>query len=219
MKEPNRQRKNEISQLIQLNEEQKEGVRLIRENQIVIITGRAGCGKSLLSAHYAVDVLSKGETERVYITRPTVEVGKSVGFLPGDLDAKMDPWFEAFLDNVYSTMKDKAKYNKWIEEGRFRYNPIQYIRGKTFSDLLIVEESQNTTKEEMRAILTRLGNSGKIVLNGDLEQKDIKSGDKDGLTWLLSDIIPKVPEIKRIDLKTNHRSPLVQKILEAEYGK
>lgn len=219
MKEPNRQRKGEIGQLIQLNDEQKEAIRLIRENQITIITGRAGCGKSLVSAHYAVDVLSKGECDRIFITRPTVEVGKGLGFLPGDLNSKMDPWFEAFLDNVYSTIKDKSKYNKWIEEERFRYNPIQYIRGKTFSEPLIIEESQSTTKEEMKAIITRLGKSGKIILNGDMEQCDLKTGEKSGLAWLLSDILPKVEEIKRIDLKTNHRSPLVQKILEIEYGK
>jgi phosphate starvation-inducible PhoH-like protein len=217
MTEPNRIRKNEIGQLIQLNEEQKEAIRLIINNQIIIITGATGSGKSLVCAHYAVDILNKKEANRIYIARPTVEVGKSLGYIPGDLNAKLDPYFEAFLDNVYDTMKDKTKYAKWVnEEERFKFSAIQHIRGKTFNDLLVIEEGQNTSKKEMEAIVTRLGINGKIIINGDLAQKD--GPENDGLSWLFNKIIAKVPEIKRIHLKENHRSDLVQKILKAEYG-
>jgi len=149
MKEPNRERKNDIAAInaVQLNEEQKEAKRLIVDNQIVVVTGRAGSGKSLAM-------------------------------------------------------------------------PVQYIRGKTIDDILIVEEAQNLTKGEMLAILTRLGKTGKIVINGDNEQTDIKTpdGQVNGLTYVI-ELSKRIDEIKWIKLKENHRSDLVGKILEYEYGK
>lgn len=222
MKEPNRERKTEIKSInaIQLNEEQKEAKRLIIENQVVIITGRAGSGKSLVCAQAALDFLKKKQIECIYNTRAAVEVGKSLGFLPGDINGKFDPYMEALIENLNKCCSDKKEVAKLIEENKVKALPVQFIRGKTIDDILIVEEAQNLTKGEMLAILTRLGKTGKIVINGDNEQTDIKSntGEINGLSYVI-ELSKKIEEIKWIKLKENHRSDLVGKILEYEYGK
>ena len=222
MREPNRERKSEIKSInvLQLNEEQKEAKRLIVENQIVIITGRAGSGKSLVCAQAALDFLKKKQIGCIYNTRAAIEVGRSLGFLPGDINGKFDPYMEALVENLIKCCSDKNEVPKMIEDGKVKALPVQFIRGKTVDDILIVEEAQNLTKGEMLAILTRLGKNGKIVINGDNEQTDIKSstGEINGLSYVI-ELSKKIEEIKWIKLKENHRSDLVGKILEYEYGK
>ena len=217
MKEPNRERKTEIKAInkLQLNEEQKEAKRLIIENQIVIITGRAGSGKSLVGAQAALDFLLKKQVKEILVTRSAVEVGKTLGFLPGGLDDKFNPYIEALQENM-SKCFDPAKVNELIEAGKIKALPVQFIRGKTIDDILIVEEAQNLTKHEMLAILTRLGKTGKIVINGDNEQKDIKD-EFNGLSYVI-ELSKKITDIQWIKLKTNHRSDLVGKILDYEYN-
>lgn len=219
MREPNRERKTEIKSInaLQLNDEQKEAKRLIIENQIVIITGRAGCGKSLVCAQAALDFLKKKQVDKILNTRAAIEVGKSLGFLPGDLQGKFDPYMEAFVENLNKCCTDKKEVEKLINDGKIKAMPVQFVRGKTIDDILIVEEAQNLTKAEMLAILTRLGKTGKIVINGDNEQKDIKD-DFNGLSYVI-ELSKKIKEIQWIKLKENHRSDLVGKILELEYGK
>jgi phosphate starvation-inducible protein PhoH len=222
MREPNRERKSEIKSInaLQLNDEQKEAKRLIIENQIVVITGRAGSGKSLVCAQAALDFLKKKQVECIYNTRAAIEVGKSLGFLPGALSEKFDPYMEALVENLIKCCSDKNEVPKLIEDGKVKALPVQFIRGKTVDDILIVEEAQNLTKGEMLAILTRLGKNGKIVINGDNEQTDIKSstGEISGLNYVI-ELSKKIEEIKWIKLATNHRSDLVGKILDYEYGK
>jgi phosphate starvation-inducible protein PhoH len=222
MREPNRERKSEIKSInaLQLNEEQKEAKRLIIESQIVIVTGRAGSGKSLVCAQAALDFLKKKQVECIYNTRAAIEVGRSLGFLPGALSEKFDPYMEALVENLIKCCSDKSEVPKMIEDGKVKALPVQFIRGKTIDDILIVEEAQNLTKGEMLAILTRLGKNGKIVINGDNEQTDIKSstGEINGLSYVI-ELSKKIEEIKWIKLKENHRSDLVGKILEYEYGK
>ena len=208
--------KNEIKYSIQLNEEQKEAKRLIRENQIVIITGRAGCGKSLVSAQTALDFIFKKECDTILVTRAAVEVGHSLGFLPGSLNDKFNPYLEAFQENLIKCY-DKVKIDQLIEDKKVIALPVQFIRGKTVDSVLVVEEAQNLTKAEMLAILTRLGKNGKIIINGDNEQKDIKD-EFNGLSYAI-ELSKKIEEIKWIKLKENHRSDLVGKILDHEYGK
>lgn len=208
--------KNEIKYSITLNEEQKEVKRLIHENQIVIITGRAGCGKSLVSAQTALDFLFKKEIDVIYVTRAAVEVGHSLGFLPGSLDEKFNPYLEAFQENLIKCY-DKAKTAQLITDKKVIALPVQFIRGKTIDDILIVEEAQNLTKSEILAILTRLGKNGRIVINGDNEQKDIKD-EFNGLSYVI-ELSKKIEEIKWVKLKENHRSDLVGKILDYEYGR
>jgi phosphate starvation-inducible PhoH-like protein len=208
--------KNEIKYAIVLNDEQKEAKRLIRENQIVVITGRAGCGKSLVSAQVALDFLFKKEYEKILVTRAAVEVGNSLGFLPGSLDDKFNPYLEAFQENLLKCY-DRVKVEEIISSKKVNALPVQFIRGKTIDDVLVVEEAQNLTKAEMLAILTRLGKEGKIIINGDLEQTDIRESGDNGLRYVI-ELSKKIPEIQYIKLKHNHRSDLVGKILEYEYS-
>jgi phosphate starvation-inducible PhoH-like protein len=209
--------KNEIKYEITLNDEQKEAKRLIRENQIVIITGRAGCGKSLVSAQTALDFVFKKEYDNIYVTRAAVEVGHSLGFLPGSLDEKFNPYLEAFQENLIKCY-NKTKIDDLIKDKKVIALPVQFIRGKTIDDILVVEEAQNLTKAEMLALLTRLGKNGRIIINGDLEQTDIRDAGDNGLRYVI-ELSKKITEIKYLKLKHNHRSDLVGKILEYEYGK
>jgi len=216
MKEPNRVRKSDIKYQVTLNEEQKEAKQLIIDNQIVIVTGRAGSGKSLICAQTALDFLMTKQCEHILVTRAAVEVGASLGFLPGDMKDKFDPYLEAFQENL-AKCYDKTKILDLVKLDKIKALPVQFIRGKTVDDVLVVEEAQNLTKNEMLAILTRLGKTGKIIINGDNEQKDIRD-EYNGLSYVI-ELSKRIEEIKWIKLKTNHRSDLVGKILDFEYNK
>ena len=217
MQPPKREYKNDIKYKITLNEEQKEAKRLIIDNQVVIITGRAGSGKSLVGAQCALDFLFKKQCEKVFVTRATIEVGNSLGFLPGGIEDKFNPYLEAFQENL-TKCYDIVKITELIEAKKILTYPVQFIRGKTIDDVLIVEEAQNLTKSQTLAILTRLGKTGKIIINGDLEQTDIRDNGRNGLDYVI-DMSKRIDEIKWIKLKENHRSDLVGKILDYEYGK
>ena len=215
MKEPNRERKSDIKYNVTLNEEQKLAKQLIIDNQIVIVTGRAGSGKSLICAQAALDFLMKKQCDHVYVTRATIEVGNSLGFLPGDLEDKFNPYLEAFQENLEKCY-DRLKIQELVKGKKITAYPVQFIRGKTIDDILVVEEAQNLSKGEMLAILTRLGKTGKIIINGDNEQKDIRES-YTGLSYAI-DISKKIEGIEWIKLKANHRSDLVGKILDNEYN-
>lgn len=218
MEKPRRERKGEIKAIskIQLNDEQKEAKKLIVDNQIVIVTGVAGTGKSLICAQAALDFLAKKQIESILVTRAAIEVGKSLGFLPGDLNEKFDPYLEGFRDNMYKCA-DERLVDELVKDGKVKAMPVQFVRGKTVDDILIIEEAQNLTKHEMLALITHLGKTGKIVINGDNEQKDTKE-EFTGLSYVI-ELSKKIPEIKWIKLKENHRSGLVGKILDYEYNK
>ena len=218
MEKANRERKGEIKAInkVQLNEEQKEAKRLIIENQIVIVTGVAGTGKSLVCAQTALDFLSKKQVDNILVTRAAIEVGKSLGYLPGSLDEKFDPYLEGFRDNMYKCAEVNL-VDGLVQDGKVKALPVQFIRGKTVDDILIIEEAQNLTKHEMLALLTRLGKTGKIVINGDNEQQDTKE-EFTGLSYAI-ELSKRIKEIKWIKLKENHRSDLVGKILDYEYHK
>jgi phosphate starvation-inducible PhoH-like protein len=215
MKDSNRERKNDIKYNVTLNEEQKLVKQLIIDNQIVIVTGRAGSGKSLVCAQAALDFLMKKQCDAIYVTRATIEVGGSLGFLPGDLEEKFNPYLEAFQENLEKCY-DKVKIQDFVKNKKVTAYPVQFIRGKTIDDVLVVEEAQNLTKGEMLAILTRLGKTGKIIINGDNEQRDIKESFT-GLSYAI-ELSKKIDGIEWVKLKTNHRSDLVGKILDLEYN-
>jgi len=215
MKDPNRSRKSDIHYNVTLNEEQKLVKQAIIDNQIVVVTGRAGSGKSLVCAQTALDFLMTKQADTILVTRAAIEVGNSLGFLPGDLKDKFDPYLEAFQENLMACY-DKIKILDYIRTGQIKAFPVQFIRGKTVEDVLIVEEAQNLTKGEMLAILTRLGKTAKIIINGDNEQKDIRET-FNGLSYVI-ELSKKIEEIKWIKLKENHRSDLVGKILDFEYN-
>jgi phosphate starvation-inducible protein PhoH and related proteins len=215
MKEPNRIRKGDIKYNVTLNEEQKDAKSLIIENQIVIVTGRAGSGKSLICAQTALDFLMTKQCDSILVTRAAVEVGSSLGFLPGSLEEKFNPYLEAFQENL-TKCYDPIKILDLVKSKKIMAFPTQFIRGKTIDDILVVEEAQNLSKGEMLAILTRLGKTGKIIINGDNEQNDTKNT-YTGLSYVI-DLSKKIDEIKWIKLKANHRSDLVGKILDLEYN-
>lgn len=210
--------KNDIKYKVVLDEDQKKVKESIFVSEIVVITGYAGSGKSLVTAQTVLDLVFKKQAHNIYVTRSAVEVGKSLGFLPGELADKFDPYIEAFRDNLYKCY-DKDKVDKHIKDGQIQGLPVQYIRGKTIDggQILVVEEAQNLTKHEMLAILTRLGKGGKIIINGDNEQSDIKDT-YTGLHYVM-DLAKAIPEIKWHKLKSNHRSELISKILDYEHKK
>lgn len=216
MKEPNRVRKSDVKYNIQLNDEQKEAKRLILENQIVIITGRAGSGKSLVGAVTALDFLNTKQCDKILVTRSAIEVGKSLGSLPGELSSKFNPFIEALIENLYKC-SDRNKIDDYVKGDKIQGLPVQYIRGKTIDDILLVEESQNLTPKEMEAIITRLGKTGKIIINGDSAQRDI-SESYTGLDFAI-ELSKNIQGIEHIKLKENHRSGLVGDILDYIYGK
>ena len=230
-----RERKNEIHYKVQLDEDQKKVKADIYDKEIVVITGNAGSGKSLVVAQTVLDLIFNGYVDRVYVTRAAVEVGKTLGFIPGELSSKFDPYIEAFRDNLY-TCYDKAKVDKHLthlsggEENKDKTAnkntvakiegiPTQYIRGKTIGarQVLVIEEGQNLTEHEMEALLTRLGKGGKIIINGDNNQRDIKES-YTGLSFAI-DIAKNFEEVGYHKLKSNHRSELVKKILDFKYNK
>lgn len=209
--------KSEIKYEVTLDEDQKLVKQSIWENQVTIVTGRAGSGKSLVCVIGAIDLLFNKEIEKINVTRAAIETGKSLGYLPGDLDEKFNPYLEAFMENVEKSVSLEKRKNL---KDKIAATPIQFIRGKTIDGLLVVEEAQNLSKHEVLAILTRLGKNGRIVFNGDLDQKDIKDydGEENGLKYLY-ELSKNIEEIKLIKLKTQHRSDLVGKILDHEYNK
>jgi phosphate starvation-inducible protein PhoH len=164
----------------------------------------------------ALDFLFKKECEKVFVTRAAVEVGTSLGFLPGGLSEKFNPYLEAFIENLVKCY-DKTRVEQLVIDQKIIASPVQFIRGKTIDDVLVIEEAQNLTKHEILALLTRLGKTGKIIINGDNEQKDIKES-FNGLSYVI-ELSKKIQEIQWVKLKENHRSDLVGKILDFEYGK
>ena len=187
---------------------------MILENQIVVITGRAGSGKSLVGAITALDMVFKKKYKKILVTRALVEVGASMGFLPGDAREKFNPYMDALVENLYACY-DKVKIEELITTGDINAFPVQFVRGKTIDNILIIEEAQTLTKWEMLALLTRLGKFGKIIINGDNDQKDIHN-EYNGLSYAI-DLAKKIDGIKWIKLAANHRSDLVGKILDFEY--
>jgi phosphate starvation-inducible PhoH-like protein len=160
---------------------QKAYTDAIRENQIVFGIGPAGTGKTYLAVAHAVEALNRGEVDRVILTRPAVEAGESLGFLPGDMRAKVDPYFRPLYDALYE-MIDPAKFQAHLERGTVEIAPLAYMRGRTLNDaFVILDEAQNTTPQQMKMFLTRLGFGSRMVITGDLTQVDLPRGNRSGL--------------------------------------
>ena len=215
-----RQLKSDIKYCVTLDEDQKLVKESIWKNQINIVMGRAGSGKSLVCAQTALDMLFKGEVDKILVTRANVETGRSFGYLPGNLDEKIDPYLEAFKENLYKCYVDnsdkKLKLENHIKKKDIDALPIAFIRGKTVDQILIVEETQNLTQHEVSSIVSRLGKNGRIIFNGDFDQSDIHTS-YTGLHYLM-EMAKGVEDIKVHKLKKNHRSDLVGKILDWEHA-
>jgi len=201
---------------------QKKYIDSIRKLDIVLGIGPAGTGKTYLAMAMAVAALSSGEVDRIVLTRPAVEAGERLGFLPGDLIDKVDPYLRPLYDALYD-MVSYEKASRLIERGAIEVAPLAFMRGRTLNDsFVILDEAQNTTSEQMKMFLTRLGFGSKAVVTGDVTQVDLEHGTTSGLVEIQY-ILRKVKEIKFIyfNEKDVVRHRLVQSIILAyeEYDK
>jgi len=204
--------KNPIKFKISLNEEQKEAKQKILDSTLTLLAGRAGSGKTLLACQVALDGLIRRHYSKIIITRPTVSK-EEIGFLPGDLREKMDPWIQPIYQNMYA-LYDKVKVEKLIEDGKIEIVPLAFMRGRTFLDsCIIVDEAQNVTHEQMEMISTRIGLRSKMIICGDDHQVDLKSKRESGFRFLYS-AARKVKNMCSITLMQNHRDPIVDNLIE-----
>ncbi len=160
---------------------QKKYVNAIKKNTVVFGIGPAGTGKTFLAVAMAVTALKAKKVERIILTRPAVEAGEKLGFLPGDLQNKIDPYLRPLYDALYEMLGVEG-YSRYVEKGIIEIAPLAYMRGRTLdSSFIILDEAQNTTPEQMKMFLTRLGFNSKAVVTGDLSQTDLPFGKKSGL--------------------------------------
>lgn len=195
---------------------QKKYVKFIKKNEVVFGIGPAGTGKTYLAMAMAVAAFKNEEVSRIILTRPAVEAGESLGFLPGDLQEKVDPYLRPLYDALYDIMGVDT-YLSYIEKGIIEVAPLAYMRGRTLDDsFIILDEAQNTTPEQMKMFLTRLGFGSKAIITGDITQVDLPRGKESGLK-IVTKILDKVPGIEFVYLTQADvvRHPLVQRIIEA----
>lgn len=195
---------------------QKHYVSTVKKRDVVFGIGPAGTGKTYLAVVLAISALKEGSVKRIVLTRPAVEAGESLGFLPGDLQEKVDPYLRPLYDALYDVMGPEQTA-KALERGLIEIAPLAYMRGRTLDDsFIILDEAQNTTPEQMKMFLTRLGNGSKMVITGDVTQIDLPRGKKSGLIEARK-ILQDIEEIGFVDFMESDvvRHSLVQKIIVA----
>jgi phosphate starvation-inducible PhoH-like protein len=195
---------------------QKQYVDLIRNKMIVFGVGPAGTGKTYLAMAMAIKAFKNDEVSRIILTRPAIEAGEKLGFLPGDLQSKVDPYLRPLYDALYQIMGAES-FQKNMEKGLIEVAPLAYMRGRTLDNaFIILDEAQNTTPAQMKMFLTRIGFGSKAIITGDATQKDLPSGTESGLDVALK-VLGKVDEIGFAKLTSQDvvRHPLVQKIVNA----
>nr|MBA2358818.1 PhoH family protein [Actinomycetota bacterium] len=195
---------------------QKHYVDAIRSHTVTFAIGPAGTGKTYLAIALAVAALTEREVGRIILTRPAVEAGERLGFLPGDVLAKVDPYMRPLFDALYDTM-DPDKLNTYMERGTIEVAPLAFMRGRTLNDsFIILDEAQNTSPEQMQMFLTRLGFGSKVVVTGDVTQIDLPREQASGLIQVQA-ILAEIEGIAfvRFSHKDVVRHKLVQRIVEA----
>ncbi|QUH31729.1 PhoH family protein [Vallitalea guaymasensis] len=195
---------------------QKKYIDLIRKKMIVFGIGPAGTGKTYLAMANAITAFKNNEVNRIILTRPAIEAGEKLGFLPGDLQSKIDPYLRPLYDALYEIMGADT-FLKNMEKGLIEVAPLAYMRGRTLDNSFIVlDEAQNTTPAQMKMFLTRIGFNSKAVITGDVTQKDLPGGQKSGLE-VASRILKNINDIGIANLTSKDvvRHPLVQKIINA----
>ena len=195
---------------------QKHYVDSIRKKMIVFGIGPAGTGKTYLAMAMAIQAFKNGEVGRIILTRPAIEAGEKLGFLPGDLQSKIDPYLRPLYDALYQIMGAES-YLRNTEKGLIEVAPLAYMRGRTLDNsFIILDEAQNTTPAQMKMFLTRIGFGSKVIITGDLTQKDLPGTTKSGLEQAL-EVLGKVEDIGFAYLTNKDvvRHPLVQKIVSA----
>jgi phosphate starvation-inducible PhoH-like protein len=203
--------KGEIRFRLQLNEEQKQAKQDILNYPYTLIKGFAGSGKTLVACQVALDLLFKKEIDKIVITRPTVSK-EEIGFLPGDLKEKMDPWLAPIYHNLY-LLYDKEKIDKLLSDGVIEIVPFAFMRGRTFNNsFIIVDECQNITHSQNELMIGRLGRGSRMVFCGDIAQTDLKSKKESGISFF-NRLEERSKFVKIITLKTNNRHEAVEEIL------
>lgn len=195
---------------------QKEYIDTIRKKDLIFGIGPAGTGKTYLAVVMAVNALKEGAVKRIVLTRPAVEAGESLGFLPGDLKEKVDPYLRPLYDALHDIFGVEHTA-RLMERGTIEVAPLAYMRGRTLEDaFVILDEAQNTTKEQIKMFLTRLGFGSKMVVNGDLTQIDLPKGQQSGLKTAIH-VLNHIPSIGFVYLQSTDvvRHTLVQQILDA----
>lgn len=198
------------------SENQLAYLKAMQARDIVIAIGPAGTGKTYLAMAAAIDALKKKHVGRIILTRPAVEAGENLGFLPGDLAAKVNPYLRPLYDALYD-MLEFEEVTRYTERGAIEIAPIAYMRGRTLNDsYVILDEAQNCTPTQMKMFLTRLGQTSKVLITGDITQIDLPAGKKSGLVEIRT-VLSDIPDIQFIYLNETDvvRHPLVQEIIKA----
>ena len=202
--------------VIARSEKQSEYIKALKENNIIMSLGPAGTGKSFLAVSVAVTLLMEKKIERVILSRPAVEAGEKLGFLPGDMKEKVDPYLRPLYDALYELF-GAEKIDKKIENGEIEIAPLAFMRGRTLKNsFAILDEAQNATETQIKMFLTRIGENSKLVVNGDPSQIDLINKSQSGLIKS-KNILKHLKEIKIIEFDHNDvvRHPLVSKIIRA----
>ncbi len=206
--------------VIARSEKQSEYIKALKENDIIMSLGPAGTGKSFLAVSVAITLLMEKKIERVILSRPAVEAGEKLGFLPGDMKEKVDPYLRPLYDALYELF-GADKIEKKIETGEIEIAPLAFMRGRTLKNCFaILDEAQNATETQIKMFLTRIGENSKLVVNGDPSQVDLINKRDSGLVKSKK-ILEDIHEIKIIEFDHNDvvRHPLVSKIIKAYQNK
>lgn len=210
---------NPIKFNIQLNEEQKSAKADILTNTVTLLKGQAGSGKTLLACQVALDMYFTRQIDKIIITRPVVAAADDIGYLPGSMKEKMDPWLAPIYANLYM-LYNKIAIDKLVETQDIEILPFAFVRGRTFVNAaVIVDEAQNVNSNQTEMIIGRLGLNSKMIFCGDTAQIDLRNKKESGIDFFKI-LESRVPGVKVISLLQNHRHPIVPEILNVykEYG-